>query len=73
MNKELLLAIEGVNNKSLAANIKNNSKFAIGGVFFGAIAGFVIASFTGGNRTMYASAGAIIAGLSGYVLAPNEK
>lgn len=72
MDKEILLAAEGLYDGSLAKSIMRNSKYALTGFAIGALAGVVISMFTGKSRLLFAIAGGTVGGGIGYIATPDE-
>lgn len=72
MDKEVLLAAEGIYDGSLAQSLLKGSKYALTGFAVGAFFGVVLAMFTGKSRLLFAIAGGTIGGGVGYIVTPEE-
>lgn len=73
LDKKTQTVINGINDGTLANQLKNNTKYTLTGLMVGAAAGIVIASFTGKCRLCFAAGGALIGSIIGYVSSKKFK
>jgi len=72
MNPKAEQIVVDVYNGNLAGNLKRNSRFTLAGMAIGAVAGIVVATFTGKCRICFAIWGGIAGGATGYLASKKE-
>lgn len=73
MDEETRQRMEQIYSGNLATSLKNNTKYAMTGVFVGLAIGVIVASFTGKSRLTLGLLGAVAGGSVGYIISPSEK
>lgn len=66
--EEVSEIVQGIYSGSLAGKLKTNSSYSLTGVGVGAIGGWILASFFGKSKLIWAVGGGLIGAAGGYMV-----